>query len=333
MAWRITPIVWVSQRDNLSLSYYDRLVGSRERVMKGSILKFGGTSVGSPESIAKVAEIVSSQRDTCLGVVVSACAGVTDVLDAIATADGGDRLAIVDSLERRHAFLIQSLLKVDKLPEVEVYFSQLSSVMESFAGRKASPMERAEVLSFGERISAVIVTKYFQSLGINSSFVDARNLLITDSNYLDATVNIELSTQNVIECFNRSSEIKVVTGFIGKAPNGETTVLGRGGSDYTATVLGAALSADEVQIWTDVSGVFSEDPRKNPAAMYFKELSFDDAHKLAVAGAKVIFPKCITAAKSKSIPIRVKNTFRPQDPGTLISRVQSTNNDAVSIVP
>ncbi len=289
------------------------------------ILKFGGSSVGSPKAIKKVSEIIKkSSRKQGVALVVSAFQGVTDQLINCArlAAKNDKRLPEeIKMLKDRHIKAINLLVKIKKerrkaVECAENLFRELESALEKISQEKnISNINLDQVASFGERLSAYIVAASMR----NAYFADAREFIKTDNNFVSAVVDFKKTNRKIQNYFRNKRGIPVVTGFLGSTAKGETTTLGRGGSDYTASILGAALNVEVIEIWTDVDGVMSADPRLVKAAQVLPSISYEEAIELAYFGAKVIHPATMLPAIKKKIPILIKNTFHPASPGTVIS--------------
>lgn len=299
------------------------------------VMKFGGTSVGSAASIRKVAGIVQARASRKPFVVVSAASGVTDMLLAAAR-KARDRAAaskeIMIPIEARHFLIMDELgiprrLIADELAELEHVLFGISLV------RELTPRTLDYVASFGERISSRIVAAHMAGCGFKAQAFNAYDLgMLTDSNF--GSAEILPSTSSLISGAVKSVPdgiFPVVTGFLGKTSEGEITTLSRGGSDYTAAIFGAALGAEEIQIWTDVDGVMTADPRVVPGAKTVDAVSFEEASELAYFGAKVLHPKTILPALDKDIPVRVLNTFNPSAAGTLIVKRIERKDDVTAI--
>lgn len=279
------------------------------------IMKFGGTSVGSAESIRNVLEIVRRQLDRQPVVVVSAHAGVTDALLELGRRAPQGK-ADLKPLEQRHREILHGL----GLPE-DLLDPLLKDLRDLLRGMKlvgeASPRALDYLASFGERMSARTVAAFFQQSGLRARAVDAYDPgLRTDSNFGRARPLAD--DGRIARWFAAIEELPVVTGFIAKDEQGNVTTLGRNGSDYSAALFGKALSAEEIQIWTDVDGVLTADPKLVADARPIPVMSFDEASELAYYGGKVLHPATILPAMEKSIPVRVLNTRRPESPGTVI---------------
>ena len=293
------------------------------------VFKFGGTSVASPPAIASVVKIVAAEQGERL-VVVSATAGTTDALVlASQQAAGGDAMAAQATIERlseQHRNLIADLLGVngaDVLGEVVDLTERTIALLRSVALlRECSPRSLDAILSYGERVSAPIVAATLTANGIAAEALSAEGLLITDDAFGHANPIAELTRERVAAQIlprMRYGTVPVVTGFVGSTADGVTTTLGRGGSDYSAAVLAAALGARECRIFTDVSGVYSADPRIVPDAKPLPAISYAEAAELSYFGAKVIHPRTVLPAVEAGIPVRILNTFAPDEPGTTIA--------------
>jgi len=293
------------------------------------VFKFGGTSVASPPAIAAVVKIVAAEQGERV-IVVSATAGTTDALIlASQQAAGGDAMAAQATIERlseQHRNLIADLLGVngaDVLAEVVDLTDRTIALLRSVATlRECSPRSLDAILSYGERVSAPIVAATLTRNGVTAEALSAEGLLITDDSFGQANPIAALTRERVATQLlprMRYGTVPVVTGFVGSTADGVTTTLGRGGSDYSAAVLAAALDARECRIFTDVSGVYSADPRIVPDAKPLPAISYAEAAELSYFGAKVIHPRTVLPAVEAGIPVRILNTFAPADPGTTIT--------------
>ena len=294
------------------------------------ILKFGGSSVGSPDRITDVASIVGSLAPLGpLYVVVSAFQGVTDqLLDLGARASTGDitYVQVLEDMEYRHIDAIKALISVQQqsgvLAQFKFSINELEDILNGvYLIREASPRTMDAIVSFGERFSAYIVAAALSASGTPAIFADARQCIRTNDQFGNARVD-QSRTNSLVKEFVKSQPgiVHVFTGFIASTEKGETTTLGRGGSDFTASIIGAALDADEIQIWTDVDGVLTADPRKVKRAFPLEQLTYEEAMELSHFGAKVIYPPTMQPALAKGIPLRIKNTMNPDAQGTLIAR-------------
>lgn len=297
------------------------------------VMKFGGTSVGSHDAISQAVEIIktSSQDWERLVVVVSAMRGVTDDLiksaSAAASGDEEQYQLLIRDLHTRHQAVIGKLFpevneRNELLASVEVYFDELRAYCHSIhVLGEVTPRGMDTITSLGERINARIVASAVCKSGVQSKAVDASELIVTDASFQKAIPLMEMTRSLIKERLEPMLEeglVPVVTGFIGATQDGITTTLGRGGSDYTAAILGDCLDAKEVWTWTDVDGVMTADPRVVPEARVIPELSFNEISELAYFGAKVLHPKTLRPLVERGIPLRVKNTFNPAQAGSEI---------------
>jgi aspartate kinase len=298
------------------------------------VMKFGGTSVEDPAAIGRTAAIVAGR--VALGkqpvVVVSAMAKVTDqLLRAAAAAAQGDRagaLAISSRLRARHretaAALVKNPADLASLHEfIDQKFDSLDEVLRGLAAiLELTPRISDLIVSYGERISSRIVAAAFLELGINAAHVDAREIIITDSQFQKATPQpafIEKYAAEKLLPLISQGKVPVMGGFIASNENGITTTLGRGGSDFSGALIGGALSAGSIEIWTDVDGIMTTDPRICPDALRVKTISFEEAAELAYFGAKVLHPATILPAVKKNIPVLVLNSRNAACEGTRIT--------------
>lgn len=292
-----------------------------------NILKFGGTSVGSVESISALIEILKSSANKEKPVVVlSAMGGVTNILLEMAEnarnlKDYSDQLKAV---EEKHFRVIRTLLPAGAqnpvLTKLKIYFNELEDILQSVYNlRELSPQTKDLILSYGERCSTVMVSHIAKQQFPEAMYVDGSELIKTDSNFGQAKVNTYMTEMLLNDFYEANKEnLLFVTGFISSNDEGRVTTLGRGGSDYTAAIWGAALNAEEIEIWTDVDGMLTADPRIVKKAFSLPELSYTEAMELSYFGAKVIYPPTMIPAFLKRIPIVIKNTFNPAFAGTYI---------------
>lgn len=290
------------------------------------IIKFGGTSVGSVEAIKQVVSIASQSQSENgkLVVVCSAMGGVTNQLIALAelAQANDDRTALFHQLVKRHMETAEALLSDSHALRSDLmgHFARLENLLSGIAAvGELSARTRDLVMSFGEQLSCKLVAACLAEAELKSLYTDSRALVITDSRYGNAIVNEEITYSNIRNWYHQfSNVVPVVTGFIGSNAHGQTTTIGRGGSDLTAALFGAALEAEEIQIWTDVDGFMTADPRLVRNAFTLPELSYKEAMELSYFGAKVIYPPTMIPAIARNIPIVIKNTFNPGHPGTTI---------------
>lgn len=287
------------------------------------VLKFGGTSVGDSEIIKKVKEIVEGINDEKI-VVVSAISGITDALIRATNyaKDGSQEYLIeFEKIKTKHRTIMNDLFG-ENLKEVEELLEELHSILNSIRILgEVTPKAFDTILSFGERMNVRIVSNYFRKNRLKSIPVDSTLFLITDENFGNANPIYDESqplVDKIVLPLILDGVLPVVTGYIGKTKNGFITTLGRGGSDFSATILGRLLNADEVRIYTDVDGVLTSDPKYVKNAKTIKYLSYIEAAELAYYGAKVLHPRSLLPVIDKKIPIRILNTFNPKSEGTLI---------------
>lgn len=286
------------------------------------VLKFGGTSVGSVESILSLKKIVEAETDDVI-VVVSALGGITDKLIAtskMALAGDEQYAAEVAAMRKRHHDMIETIIEKDKqaklLKTVDTLLDELQSIYYGvYLIRDLSAKTSAAIVSYGERLSSQIVA----TLVKDARWYDSRTFIKTEQKHGKHILDSELTNRLVREAFAGHGKVSLVPGFISADKNsGEITNLGRGGSDYTASIIAAALDAEVLEIWTDVNGFMTADPRVIHSAYTISELSYVEAMELCNFGAKVIYPPTIYPVCIKNIPIKVKNTFNPENPGTII---------------
>ncbi len=301
--------------------------------MKPVVMKFGGTSVEDAPAILKVAKIVQSRiaRGLRPVVVVSALAKVTDQLLAAGKAAGrGDRngaLAISSRLRNRHCDTSALLLPDHRRSPLQTWIQQeFESLDEILRGLSAVGELTARtndlVVSFGERISSRLVAEVFADQGMPATHIDARTCIVTDAQHGKGTPNsalIEARCAQHLQPMVDAGQVPVMGGFIASTLEGATTTLGRGGSDYTAALVGGAMDAEAIEIWTDVNGIMTADPRVCPDALRVKTISFEEAAELAYFGAKVLHPATILPAVQKNIPVLVLNSRNPENEGTRIT--------------
>jgi bifunctional aspartokinase / homoserine dehydrogenase 1 len=297
------------------------------------VLKFGGSSVADPERIRSVAAIVlaAARRDSIV-VVVSAFQGVTNqLLQCAHLAEKGrsEYQKLFAQIAQKHRDAIIVLIKKQHrrqtLAILDEQLKELGDVLHGMSLLRDCPPRALDLTaSFGERLSTMIIAAYLQQLH-RTEPVDARQFVVTDDQFTHASVLFDQTNRKIRSYFKRLEQksrhraIPVVTGFIGSTEDGRTTTIGRNGSDYTAAILGAALRASVIEIWTDVDGILSADPRAVPSAFVLPQMSYEEAMELSYFGAKVLHPATIAPAVAKKIPIVIKNTFHPDAPGTLIS--------------
>ena len=295
------------------------------------VLKFGGTSVANADRINEAIRITLLQQAPRV-VVVSAASGVTNLLlDAAGLAAGGSSEAMqaaVDEIHRRHDAILAEIPDTTEQQQarkaVAELHGRLDITLQAIAQEnEVSPPLSDRIVSTGEKCLSTMMAATMRALGHPARAVFADTVIATDERHGSARPDrprTRAAAQSHITPVLDAGETAIVTGFIGFAPDGSTTTLGRGGSDYSATLIGAALDADEIQIWTDVPGVLSADPRKVPTAQVVPHVSFDEAQELAHFGAKVLHPRTIRPAVARNIPVRILSTFEPRNPGTVVTK-------------
>jgi len=287
------------------------------------VLKFGGTSVGSQDSIRTVKDVIAANEDQVV-VVVSAIGKTTNALVEVSNlAKEGDThyLRLLEELHDKHSNLMSSLIGQAFSEQVEAIFKQLRRICDGvFLLKELTNRSLDFILSSGELLSSTIIAAYFQKEGIDVLLGDARKLIRTDDTFGGALVNFEVTNQLIKSASMKFPKVTIVPGYLAATDDGETTTLGRGGSDYTAAILAGALKADVLEIWTDVNGLMTADPRIVKNAKIIKEISYEEAIELSHFGAKVLYPPSLKPCFAADIPIKIKNTFDPEVEGTLVSR-------------
>jgi aspartate kinase len=314
------------------------------------VMKFGGTSVQDAVAINRVADIVASKARQKPVVVASAMARVTDNLLGIARAAADRKFSaasdLVRELRSRHLAVASELLaevpaaNAYSLKNVEADVSQLFDELERMAQSVATlgeltPRSRDAIASFGERLSTLIITAAFRARGIQAELVDSRKFLITDDNFGAAAPDMqetERRAKSILLPIIESGRVPVAQGFIGSTPKGVTTTIGRGGGDYSASIIGAAVGADSIEIWTDVDGLMTADPRLVPEARRIRVISFAEAAELSYFGAKVLHPSTVLPAIERKIPVHIFNTQNPASEGTLISAEAHPSRNCVKSI-
>ena len=299
------------------------------------VMKFGGTGINSARKVLYVADLVKNHKLTThddLVLVVSAIRGVTDMILAISdSVKSGDKISIdefIKKIRTMHLNIIKDVIRNHNLRKeansiVSKLVDELQDILQGIVLlAEVTPKSLDYLLSFGERLSTPILSIALQDVGVTSQYIAGTDLgILTDSNFSEAHPlmnTTKLRVMHVIDPLLKQGVVPVVTGFIGKDQNGSITTLGRGGSDYTATIIASSIDADEVWLWTDVNGLMTADPKIIKDAKVLKEVSFAEAIEMALFGAKFIHPRTLEPIMSTKIPIRVRNTFNLQHEGTLI---------------
>ena len=308
------------------------------------VMKFGGTSVGTTEAIESAAKIVANNRKDWKNIIVitSALSGVTNLLlESAEKASQGDTIFYahaIGELRVKHYLILEKLV-----PDIEIknkVMQEINSLIADFSYLcqaisvigEASPRAMDAVSGLGERMSVRVLSAVLESMDVDAKYIEATSLIITDDHFQNASPDMEATkrkTNDVLEDLLDNGIVPVITGFISATPEGVTTTLGRGGSDYSAAIIGKALNADEVWIWTDVDGVMTVDPRLVKEATTIPELTYREVAELAYYGAKVLHPKTIHPVIEAGIGLRVCNTFNPDHPGTRIVETQKVTNSSV----
>lgn len=303
------------------------------------VLKFGGTSVANAENINKVVAVVKEavKKDKTV-VVVSALGGVTDILlgAALLAADGDEAYKEkLNIIEQRHLEAVKQLIPVASQSQLLSLVKKSCNEIEDicngiFLLRELTPRSKDRIGSYGEWLSSQIITARFKAEGMDCTWKDSRELISTNSVFTAAEVDFVTTNKQVADFFAASSSsLFILPGFIAADKEGITTTLGRGGSDYTAAILASALKAAVLEIWTDVSGMMTADPRLAANARIIPRISYQEAMELSHFGAKVIYPPTIQPVMGQAIPVWIKNTFAPADEGTLIESVSAKNGNIV----
>jgi len=298
------------------------------------VMKFGGTSVADAAAFENVARILANERDAARIVVVSAMSGVTDSLLA------ASNIASLESVFERHRAVAHELLDSSRaaafIDQLRDAADKISALLQSLVQKPADDKTLQDaIVSFGETLSSTLLAEVLNQKGITARHVDARRCIITDEEFTSAAplmTETFAHSQSELNPVLGSRVVPVLGGFIGSTKQGVTTTLGRGGSDYTAALIGAALGVREIQIWTDVTGVLTADPRVVPEAQTIERLSYGEAAELAYFGAKVLHPKTIQPAIENSIPVRICNSRAPQEPGTLVGPETETSPRTIKAI-
>jgi aspartate kinase len=307
-------------------------------------MKFGGTSVGSAERMRVAARLAAGQKAARpVLIVVSAMSKVTDLLlDGMRSAEAGDRDkldAAIERLRERHVEACIDLLPEERRPEALAGIEGLISAYKRIAGgmlmlNERPPRSVDEAVAVGERLSALLIALFLESEGVPAQAVNAAEVIVTDAVFGNASPLMGPTAQRAeahLQPLLNSGLLPVVTGFNGATADGRPTTLGRGGSDFSASILAASLGASELWIWTDVDGIMSADPRLVPDAIVLPEITYAEAAELAYNGAKVLHPRTLAPLAEKRIPVWSKNSFAPEMPGTRIVPSTSAENGARAV--
>jgi aspartokinase/homoserine dehydrogenase 1 len=292
------------------------------------VMKFGGSSVRDAAAVRAVGRIIAEARQhEPVAVVVSAFAGVTDNLleaadSALQSYDHAQE--VFGGLHSRHVTTVEELIPAATrsrvMADIQVLFNNLEDVLHGVhLVRECSTSSRELIVSFGERLSAKILASYLATLDLPAEYVDSRPLILTKNKHRTRVVDLDESYRRMAEAIRPQESLPVMTGYLGSDDTGVTTTLGRNGSDYSATILGAALNADRVELWTDVDGIFSSDPNLIPDACIIDHMTFEEAQEMAYFGAQIVHPHALQPAIERGLSVVVRNTFNPEHPGTLIA--------------
>ncbi|AXO78986.1 bifunctional aspartate kinase/homoserine dehydrogenase I [Olleya aquimaris] len=298
------------------------------------VLKFGGTSVGSAQNIKKVIDILQKESlSNPLVCVVSAVGGITDkLLEAGALAKQKDKKykTVFDKIKTIHYKVIEELTPDSTTikKEVDTKFEDLEQLLNGiFLINELSPKTSDKLVSFGELLSSFIIAKTMENMGLNTIIKNSQELIVTNSNFTKAEVIYDVTNKNIIDYFNQATQqVTILPGFVSKSHLGEITTLGRGGSDFTAAIIAAALKVEQLEIWTDVSGMYTTNPKLVKQAYPINNLSYQEAMELSHFGAKVLYPPTVQPVLNLAIPIHIKNTLHPEANGTVISN-QNNGSD------
>jgi aspartokinase/homoserine dehydrogenase 1 len=291
------------------------------------VLKFGGTSVSNAAAILRIADVLKEKNyPGKMLVVVSAMSGVTDMLISCyqkASQHDTSYQEVIQQMETKHMEAIEQLIpfsyQIEIKGKIKLLLRELEDICHGiFLLDELSDSIKARVMAYGELLSSSVVSVGFRNQGLPNVLIDSRDFIITDSSFLNAKVDTKKTYARIKEHLPDAGLI-IAPGFIARTEAGKTTVLGRGGSDYSASIYAAALGAERLEIWSDVDGMYTADPRKVKAAHSIKELSYKEAMELAYFGAKVLYPPTIAPLVSAEIPLVLKNTFNPSHVGTLIT--------------
>lgn len=303
------------------------------------VMKFGGSSVADSEMIKKVGSIVAAAcaKDRC-AVVLSAMKGVTDsllIMADLAHREQSEYQTKFDELHSNMQQTIANLLPPDDrqtcTEAVERILGELKDLLNGIALVKECSSRSLDLTaSFGERLSCLVFTHYFSHTFSPAEMIDAREIIITDDTFGSASVEYEKTYANIYKRLHNTDTLPIITGFIASTENGYTTTLGRNGSDFSASIIGAGLRADKIEIWTDVDGVLSADPGIVSTVFVLPEISYQEAMELSYFGAKVIHPNTMIPAVDYNIPIMIKNTLNPDAPGTCISSTKRTDKHTIT---
>ncbi len=302
------------------------------------VLKFGGTSVGSSKNINNVISILEKySKSGSVACVVSAVGGITDKLllaGKKAQNKDDEYLNVFNTIKDIHLNIVTELIpnnNTSVISYVEEKLSELKNLLDGiFLINELSPKTSDKLVSFGELLSSFIIAETMKSRDISAERKNSQELVITNSNFTKTEVNYNITNKNIVDYFKSANQkITILPGFVSKSVNGEQTTLGRGGSDFTAAIIAAALNVEQLEIWTDVSGMFTTNPKMVKQAYPISEISYQEAMELSHFGAKVLYPPTVQPVLNLEIPIHIKNTLEPEATGTIISNKAVNGNNPV----
>ncbi len=302
------------------------------------VLKFGGTSVGSSKNINNVISILEKySKSGSVACVVSAVGGITDKLllaGKKAQNKDDEYLNVFNTIKDIHLNIVTELIPNNNtlvINYVEEKLSELKNLLDGiFLINELSPKTSDKLVSFGELLSSFIIAETMKSRNVSTERKNSQELVITNSNFTKAEVNYNITNKNIVDYFKSANQkITILPGFVSKSVNGEQTTLGRGGSDFTAAIIAAALNVEQLEIWTDVSGMFTTNPKMVKHAYPISEISYQEAMELSHFGAKVLYPPTVQPVLNLEIPIHIKNTLEPEATGTIISNKAVNGNNPV----
>ncbi len=295
-------------------------------------MKFGGTSVSSKENIERIRSILSQKKENYI-IVVSAFSGITDQLEHIAHQALKENVSdLLKTFRAAHFDKIKAFLSIADQTELLLEVQKKCNRLEAICNgvhllRELSPRTKATILSFGEQLSVLILHKYLRVQNIALCLPDRQKLIVANGDYLKGDVDFNATRQNISEAIKEGNYI--VSGFIACNQNGETVTLGRGGSDYSAAIFASTVNARSLEIWSDINGIHSSNPNMVKHTRSIKKLSYEEAFELAYFGAKILYPPSVIPARKKKIPIYLKNTFYPEQEGTVISNENQTDHENI----
>ena len=301
-----------------------------------TVMKFGGTSVGSPEALKRVASIVAGTEGERI-VVASAMSGVTNFLVSVVEDEKIDIESVREQFARKHLTAAEQLFQGEAMEEfMEEFNGRMAGFEKAVLSDRSDPFYRDGVVSQGERFSTLLLAYVLRGMGVDAKAVTSEDAgVIAEGNPLNGSANLQKSEAEMgmrVRPMLSMGIVPVITGYYGTTADGKPLTFGRGGSDYAAAVIANAVDADMLEIWTDVDGFMSADPRIVPEAKKIDEMNFGEAAELAYFGAKVLHPRTVEPVRAKHIPLKVRNSFKPEEPGTLIHHLRKPRNDLLRSV-